>query len=266
MWRLVFLSLAVILVAGIGFSLIESGDGHVSAVAPVATPTTDPPEYARAIGPWNWQFPRDYGPHPEFQTEWWYYTGNLSDADGRRFGFEFTVFRRAVNPLTAGSESEWQAGQLYLAHFTVSDIEGEHFFHEERFSQGAAGLAGATVDPRYRVWLEDWQVEARHADATHTQIAADGDGYAIDPALNRSTTGFRTERPQPQRATSPATPAILFALAVGQRALTAEMRRLQSAAIRDIMNFRPAIWGMVATGDDRANPAARWRARPGWLG
>ena len=36
--------------------------------------------YARAVGPWPWEFPRDHGPHPAFQTEWWYYTGNLTSS------------------------------------------------------------------------------------------------------------------------------------------------------------------------------------------
>ena len=31
------------------------------------------------------QFPRDHGSHPDYRIEWWYYTGNLSSDDGRRF-------------------------------------------------------------------------------------------------------------------------------------------------------------------------------------
>src|SRR5579859_4476707 len=46
--------------------------------------------FARAVTVRNFQFPQDYGAHPDFQTEWWYYTGNLVGTDGRRFGFEFT--------------------------------------------------------------------------------------------------------------------------------------------------------------------------------
>ena len=40
--------------------------------------------------------PRDHGPHPEYATEWWYYTGNLESADGRHFGFQLTFFRSAL--------------------------------------------------------------------------------------------------------------------------------------------------------------------------
>ncbi len=49
--------------------------------------------------------------------------------------------------------------RAYLAHFAISDIDADAFYPAERFSRGAAGLAGATAEP-YRVWLEDWSVEA----------------------------------------------------------------------------------------------------------
>jgi predicted secreted hydrolase len=115
--------------------------------------------FARATVPGAIEFPRDLGPHNDYQTEWWYYTGNLATADGRPFGFQFTIFRRALLPeemIEAGSD--WRTSQLYLAHFTVSDIAAGQFYPAERFSRGAAGLAGARAQP-YRVWLEDWTVE-----------------------------------------------------------------------------------------------------------
>ena len=45
-------------------------------------------DYRLALPGYEYEFPRDHFNHPEFQTEWWYYTGNLRAADGRRFGFE----------------------------------------------------------------------------------------------------------------------------------------------------------------------------------
>ena len=60
------------------------------------------PEFAVARPGYRYRFPRDHYAHPEFRTEWWYWTGNLRDASGRRFGFELTFFRpgrhRAVQP------------------------------------------------------------------------------------------------------------------------------------------------------------------------
>jgi predicted secreted hydrolase len=89
-------------------------------------------------------FPRDHGPHPDFQTEWWYYTGNLQADDGRRFGYQLTFFRRAVQPTSERPArlSNWAAEQIYLAHFTLTDVAGRAFYPFERFERGAAGLAG----------------------------------------------------------------------------------------------------------------------------
>ena len=36
---------------------------------------------------YRYEFPRDHGSHNDFRTEWWYYTGHLDTAEGRRFGF-----------------------------------------------------------------------------------------------------------------------------------------------------------------------------------
>src|SRR5690554_5077275 len=109
MWRWIVLAVAVIGIVVFGFSLIEStGGGDVSASAEFAAmPVSSIAGFARALQPWDWQFPADYGAHPDFQTEWWYYTGNLSDAEGRRFGFQFTLFRRAILPEPVTSASEW---------------------------------------------------------------------------------------------------------------------------------------------------------------
>jgi predicted secreted hydrolase len=54
--------------------------------------------YARAFAPRPLVFPVDAGPHPDFRTEWWYYTGNVESADGRHFGFQLTFFRTALAP------------------------------------------------------------------------------------------------------------------------------------------------------------------------
>lgn len=119
--------------------------------------------FARATVPNDIEFPRDLGPHPEYQTEWWYYTGNLEGENGRLFGYQFTIFRRALTPPITDNgspitESDWRTNQIYLAHFTISDIANEAFYPHERFSRGGAGLAGAQAAP-YRVWLEDWVIE-----------------------------------------------------------------------------------------------------------
>ena len=113
--------------------------------------------FARATEVRDFEFPRDHGPHPEYRTEWWYVTGNLRDAEGNRFGLQWTLFRSALAPDTVRAESEWATNQAYMAHFALTDVARGAFMARERFARGAQGLAGARSEP-FRVWLEDWEL------------------------------------------------------------------------------------------------------------
>jgi predicted secreted hydrolase len=124
-------------------------------------------------------FPSDFGAHPDFHTEWWYYTGNLQGVDGRAFGFELTIFRVGLLPPTASlpGDSQWYNHSLYFAHFAVSDIANQRFYAFERYSRPGPGLAGAQAQP-YRIWLEDWSISGEtpaqvHLQAAQGQIAID---------------------------------------------------------------------------------------------
>ncbi|HET9907401.1 MAG TPA: lipocalin-like domain-containing protein [Anaerolineales bacterium] len=137
------------------------------------------PDFAAADGSRRLAFPKDFGPHEEFRTEWWYYTGNLQTSEGRHFGFELTIFRVSLLPPTIElpSESQWYDHSLYFAHFAVSDIANEKFYAFERYSRPGPGLAGAQVEP-YRVWIEDWNIIEQvpgiyHLQAAQTDIAID---------------------------------------------------------------------------------------------
>ncbi len=190
MWRFIAAGLTMLAIVVFGFSLIDVGSGTVSGSAIVIPPEDDLDDYARAIEVRDWQFPLDHGAHPDFQTEWWYYTGNLTGEDGHRFGFQFTVFRRAVAPQLVNTDSEWRTGQIYMAHFTVSDLDGGTFYHDERYSRGGAGLAGALPDPaqpdeNYRVWLENWEVRALNDEHTQYAIIAATDEAAVDLTLEQ---------------------------------------------------------------------------------
>src|SRR5260221_10920763 len=141
--------------------------------------------YARALRVRDFSFPQDYGAHPEFQTEWWYYTGNLATADGRRFGYEFTIFRRAIAPTLPQRQSEWTTNQIYFADLAVSDIGGNQFFSKQQFSRGAAGLAGAVFDPRLKVWIQDWTMTAQDDAAKTLRLQAAQDQIALDLTTNQ---------------------------------------------------------------------------------
>ncbi len=178
-------------VAVTGFSMIDSnGGGDITASAISAAPSADMSGYARAVEPWAWSFPRDYGAHRDFQTEWWYYTGNLSDETGRRFGYQFTIFRRAITPDETPTDSEWRTNQAYLAHFTLSDIDSQTFYHDQRLSRGGADLADATPnesapDAPYHVYIEDWAITADDSAPDRFTIhATSDDGFAVDFTLD----------------------------------------------------------------------------------
>lgn len=164
--------------------------------------------FARVTGPQDLTFPADYGPHPDYQTEWWYYTGNLNDADGQHFGYQFTIFRRATLPpdQRADRVSDWTADQIYMGHFALADVAGQDYQAFEHFARGGAGLAGAQADP-YRVWLEDWQVEEVAPGVTRLQAAA-GD-VALDLTLTdlkgpvlHGDRGYSQKGPDPGNAST----------------------------------------------------------------
>jgi predicted secreted hydrolase len=141
----------------------ESGEALRARLSLVETLAgADTVGYRRALEPRAFDFPPDHGPHPDFRTEWWYVTGNLSSTSGRDFGFQLTIFRNALSPTSPESPSDWATNQAYMGHFTVTDVSGERFYAHERFARGAAGLAGAEGEP-LRVWLEDWKLEATTA-------------------------------------------------------------------------------------------------------
>ncbi len=141
-----------------------------------------PAGFARALEPRPFTLPADHGPHLEFQTEWWYYTGNLTTEAGQHVGFQLTFFRRGLSPEAVARASSFATNQVYFAHFAVTDVDGGKHTSAERFSRGAAGLAGATGEP-YRVWLEDWRVEALNADGSEVRLVARQDDLALDLTL-----------------------------------------------------------------------------------
>jgi predicted secreted hydrolase len=141
--------------------------------------------FARATRPRSFEFPRDHGPHPAFRTEWWYYTGNLQNGDGRRFGYQLTFFRQALQPDSVPRQSAWASNQVYLAHFALSDPANDNFYYAERFSRAGLGLAGATAEP-FKVWLEDWSAGGTAGDSLPMQLRADSGEVTIALQLDNS--------------------------------------------------------------------------------
>ncbi len=182
---------AVALIAVLGLVLLLStlreparmSDVDTSLAVAQVLGAGDKEGYARANAPRPFAFPADHGPHPAFKHEWWYFTGNLRAADGRRFGYQLTFFRIALRPRPAMRPSAWAAEQVYMAHFTVTDVQERRFHQAERVTRAAPGLAGANAQP-FRVWLEDWSAQGvMQAGRLHTRLHAREDTFAVDLAL-----------------------------------------------------------------------------------
>jgi len=114
--------------------------------------------YRAALPGYHYVFPRDHFEHPEFRSEWWYYTGNLRSAEGKRFGFELVFFRQGRRREPPEKESPWRVDDLYLAHLALTDIDGKRFFPQERLNRAGPGIAGASFEKR-RVWNGNWSAQ-----------------------------------------------------------------------------------------------------------
>ncbi len=174
---LLILAVVAILIGGAIAIMAAAQPPNISANVANLQTVNSGAGFALVDKPREWKFPEDYGAHSEYQTEWWYYTGNLDTADGRHFGYQLTFFRRGVSPAEAARHSDWATNQIYFAHFAISDIKNNSHPYSERFSRGAAGLAGASGNP-YHVWLEDWS--ATGANDNTTALHAEDGGHSID--------------------------------------------------------------------------------------
>jgi predicted secreted hydrolase len=127
-----------------------------ACLAAILLVTNANPQYRTALPGYRYEFPRDHFDHPNFQTEWWYYTGNVKTEDGHRFGFELTFFRRGT-ARDAGKTNAWDVRDIYLAHLALSDLDGGQFFHDERTNRAGPGIAGISQNDR-RIWNGNWQI------------------------------------------------------------------------------------------------------------
>jgi predicted secreted hydrolase len=230
--------------------------GEVAVPEPPAIAITevlagDSAGFARADRPRVFIFPRDHGIHPDFRTEWWYFTGHLRTESGREFGFQLTFFRSALAPPAApaasaaradpvaSNRSAWRPNDVWMAHLAIGDFSGGVFRPYERFARGALGLAGASA-ATLDVWLEDWRATALCPDDPSSPVrlvAAEGD-VALDlvlhplrPPLLQGDEGLSQKGSQPGNASYYY--SVTRWQVAGTLRINAEMLAVQGAAWMD---------------------------------
>jgi predicted secreted hydrolase len=132
--------------------------------------------YERALPGRELSFPADHFSHPDFKTEWWYYTGHLESESGKRYGYQVTFFRFGLRDRQQPAKDKAPIfTELYMAHFALSDLREKKFYFRERINRGYGERAGAATD-RYLVWNEDWKV---HGDAKNHLIQVTDRGTGL---------------------------------------------------------------------------------------
>jgi predicted secreted hydrolase len=128
-----------------------------------------------ALPGYEFVFPRDHGSHPDYRTEWWYYTGHLRTESGKRYGFEVTFFRVGVVAPAANSipkTTNWDLHQVMPAHFAITDVSGKSFRYYEKLNRASPFTADAMTG-RLDVFNEGWRVTTNH-DGSWKLVAAEG--------------------------------------------------------------------------------------------
>jgi predicted secreted hydrolase len=155
-------------------------------------------------------FPRDFGAHPGFKTEWWYITGWAAvPGQAAAYGFQVTFFRSRVDG-TQAMQSRLAARQLLFAHAAITDVQGKRLWHDQRIARWSGEAPGqnhsdtasaSTQDTG--VLLRDWSLLREGADL-RAQVQAEG--FAMDlhfaatqPVLLQGRQGLSRKGPDPRQ-------------------------------------------------------------------
>lgn len=143
-------------------------------------------------------FPRDFGAHPDYRTEWWYLTGWLGEA-ADRMGFQVTFFRsRTLHP--ESNPSRFAPRQLLFAHAALAlPAEGQLRHAEVAGRAGPAGAAFSIADTG--VELAGWSLQRTPED--HYKVSIPTDKFTLElvaiptqaPVL-RGEGGYSTKGPE----------------------------------------------------------------------
>jgi hypothetical protein len=122
--------------------------GHILFIAfSIVLSRVGLPTDVRATGA-HVEFSADHGSHPEYKTEWWYFTGNLSD-DAGSVWYQLTFFHGGIRHKPPTPSGPWDIRDIYLGHFAITDIARKNFNTANVFRSVPGGRGRDRLD----VWL-----------------------------------------------------------------------------------------------------------------
>lgn len=123
-----------------------------------------------AVRPRPLVFPRDFGAHPDYRTEWWYLTGWLGEGSAA-MGFQVTFFRsRMLHP--PENPSRFAPHQLMFAHAALALPEEGRLRHADLAGRvGPAGVSFDTDDTLLK--MSGWRLARTKNDVYQVSIPAD---------------------------------------------------------------------------------------------
>ena len=163
----------------------------------------EPPVFAPVTPGAALTFPRDYGAHPEFRTEWWYVTGWVETPDKRPLGFQVTFFRSRTG-VDGANPSHFTPRQLVIGHAALSDPAVGRLVHDQRSAREGFGLAWARPG-NTDLKLDDWRM-VRDQDGTYrvtirsNQLTLELRLRPTQPVLAQGQGGYSRKGPSAQHA------------------------------------------------------------------
>jgi predicted secreted hydrolase len=169
----------------------------------LATAIAAPPRFAEVRPGDALVFPRDFGAHPDYRTEWWYATGWLQTPDGKPLGFQLTFFRAATEH-DHDDPSKFAPKQLIIAHAALSDPALGRLLHDQKAARAGFGLAYAKTGDT-DVKLDDWRFTRDAQGVYHASIPAADFTLTLDltptqPIMPQGVAGYSQKGPLPSQA------------------------------------------------------------------
>lgn len=150
-------------------------------------------------------FPRDYGAHPEYRTEWWYLTGWLGQGQSA-VGFQLTFFRSRTQHAPE-NPSRLAPSQLLFAHAAIAIGQENFFMHANRAGRlnGTSLQAGTSdTDLRFENWylrrIQGNNFEAYEGRFSDKDFSLSFEASTDQPVILRGRDGFSQKGPRTEQA------------------------------------------------------------------